>query len=132
MLLSHNISRSLQNAPGIILTDMTHNADSLSFACHHVLQSSKQFRHDGAIRIDPFIAVIKIVFRNMDMMLRMGTSTETGVKSENHEPENILDFVDEVVLDTEFIDELDFDGDSIGTNPPDLDDSDIDLEESSI
>eukprot|EP00978_Attheya_sp_CCMP212_P004655 scaffold10139_cov80-Attheya_sp.AAC.3 len=61
-----------------------------------------------------------------------GTSTETGVKSENHELKNILDSVDEWVLDTEFINKLDFDRDSIGTNPPDLDDLDIDLEESSI
>eukprot|EP00978_Attheya_sp_CCMP212_P037648 scaffold179412_cov82-Attheya_sp.AAC.1 len=61
-----------------------------------------------------------------------GTSTETGVETENHELENILDSVDELVLDTEFIDELDFDGDSISTNPPDLDDLDIDLEESSM
>jgi len=62
----------------------------------------------------------------------VGTGTETGVKSENHELEHILDSVDELVLDTEFIDELDFDGDIIGTNPSDLDDLDIDLEESSI
>eukprot|EP00978_Attheya_sp_CCMP212_P002080 scaffold4285_cov66-Attheya_sp.AAC.4 len=62
----------------------------------------------------------------------MGTGTETGVKSENHELENILDSVDELVLNIEFIDELDFDGESIGTNPPNLDDLDTDLEESSI
>ena len=62
----------------------------------------------------------------------VGTGTETGVKSENHELEHIFDSVDELVLDTDFIDELDFDGDIIGTNPPDLDDLDIDLEESSI
>eukprot|EP00978_Attheya_sp_CCMP212_P028122 scaffold96297_cov53-Attheya_sp.AAC.2 len=61
-----------------------------------------------------------------------GTGTETGVKSKNHELENILDSIDELVLDTELIDELDCDGDSISTNPPDLDDLDIDLEESSI
>jgi hypothetical protein len=43
------------------------------------------------------------------------------VKSENHELEHILDSVDELLLDTaEFIDELDFDGDTIGTNPPEL------------
>ena len=62
----------------------------------------------------------------------VGTGTKIGVKSENHELEHILDSVDELVLDTEFIDELDFDGDTIGTNPPDLHDLDIDLEESSI
>jgi len=39
---------------------------------------------------------------------------------------------DDLVLDTEFIDELDFDRESIGTNLPDLDDLDINLEESSI
>jgi hypothetical protein len=52
----------------------------------------------------------------------VGTGTETGVKSENHELEHILDSVDELLLDIEFIDELNFDGDTIGTNPADLDD----------
>jgi hypothetical protein len=62
----------------------------------------------------------------------VGTGTETGVKSKNHELENILDSLDELAFDTEFIDELNVVGDSIGTNPPDLDDLDIDLNESSI
>jgi len=48
----------------------------------------------------------------------VGTGTETGVKSENHKLEHILDSVDELVLNTEFIDELNFDGDTIGTRQP--------------
>jgi hypothetical protein len=74
-------------------------------------------------------------FKNLENVLFLicvGTGTNTGVKSENHELENILDSIDDLVLDTEFIDELDFDRESIGTNLPDLDDLHIHLEESSI
>ena len=58
----------------------------------------------------------------------IGTSTERRVESENHDDVIILDSVEELVLDAEFIDQLDFDGDSIDTNPPDLHDLDVDLE----
>eukprot|EP00978_Attheya_sp_CCMP212_P014286 scaffold36335_cov58-Attheya_sp.AAC.1 len=42
---------------------------------------------------------------------------------------NLLTSAHDVNIGTEFLDQLDFDGESVDSNPPNLDDLDIDLEE---
>jgi hypothetical protein len=54
------------------------------------------------------------------------------MESENDRIENISNSKTDLMRDAEFIDQLDFDGDSVDSNPPDLDDLDIDLEETNL
>lgn len=62
----------------------------------------------------------------------VGTSTERVMESENDRIENISNSKTDLMRDAEFIDQLDFDGVSVDSNPPDLDDLDIDLEETNL
>ena len=62
----------------------------------------------------------------------VGTGTEVTMEFEIDTSENNLDSTHDPVDDIGFLDELDFDGDSIDTNLFDDDDIDMDFEESNL